>query len=170
MARKLERSKSSSVETAIKRAQATQRGLAEWPATVSLPEDEGAKAEVMRNFAIIIAQREPSSWTPHDIAKAGQLARLQRLLDVEVSQLEVTGATIVTPDGKFKMAPALSGSEKLSGMVQALARSLGLTWSAAGDRRTENAHNSEFARSAGNMLVNQPMANSEAPDIWGGLQ
>ena len=167
MSRKQEVSKSSSVQSAVHRAQAARKGLAEWPSTVTRSDDANVQAEVDHQFAIVVAQRPADAWTPLDLNRAAQLARLMRLLDKDLSTLEQTGS-VVSVDGKVKPSPMMHSVEKLAGLVQQHARSLGLTWQAS-DNRTASAHNAEFARTAGQTLINQ-QANGEAADVWKGLQ
>ena len=159
--RKAEATHRNSAAAAVSESKALQRGLAQWPATVSRLEDEADRAEVDACFAIIVAQRPADQWTQLDLNRAANLARLMRLLDKDLQTIERVG-TLIKGERGVKPNPALYATEKLASQVQQIARSLGLTWQAS-DPRTKNAANTQFALSHGNRLIDARERPNDGP-------
>jgi phage terminase small subunit len=84
-------------------------------------------AEEMTHFNRITSSREVDTWSPHDLSIATQLARTVRRFDELQTQLDGEGLTIVNERGNRMAHPLLSASMTMSGTIQALSRTLGLS-------------------------------------------
>ena len=95
-------------------------------ADVLQPSAELSDVEMI-HFNRITSSREVDTWSPHDLSIATQLARTVRRFDELQAELDGEGLTIVNERGNRMAHPLLSASMTMSGTIQALSRTLGLS-------------------------------------------
>lgn len=88
--------------------------------TMTLTEEEQS------HFDRIIESREASTWMPHDLSVATQLARTMRRYDSLQRELDEDGLTLTNDKGTVVAHPLLGASMTMSSTIQALTRTLGL--------------------------------------------
>lgn len=95
------------------------------------------------HFERIVQSREVSTWMPHDLSVATQLAVTMRRFGELQAQLDAEGLTLVNDRGTTVAHPLLSASMTMSNTIQALTRTLGLGASqrgmAGGPQKARNA-------------------------------
>jgi phage terminase small subunit len=84
-------------------------------------------ADEMIHFDRVIKSREASTWLPHDLSIATDLAKTMRRFKQLQEQLDAEGLTMVNPRGTLVAHPLLSASMTMSSTIQALSRTLGLS-------------------------------------------
>jgi phage terminase small subunit len=93
--------------------------------TVLRPTHDLTPAE-MTHFERVTTSREVSTWMPHDLAIATQLARNLARFDRLQEQLDDDGLMQINERGTKVAHPLLSASMTMASTIQALTRTLGL--------------------------------------------
>ena len=123
------RTRADSVSSAVSAALDAVKGPLECPAHVELrPED-------LPFWAGIIASRARDEWTDADLVVAGQLARVQRDVEVETKALQAEGTVLTNERGTPVMNPRHSVLEALARRGMAYMRTLRMGGAAAGEAR-----------------------------------
>ena len=112
------------------------------------------------HFDRIVQSREVSTWMPHDLSVATQLAVTMRRFGELQAQLDDEGLTLVNDRGTTVAHPLLSASMTMSNTIQALTRTLGLGASQRG-----MAGGPQKARNSADKTARELLANLSKHDL-----